>query len=108
MLVPLHMAESAIIDADGLQIYASHGHHIPEIPPMNGFARGTVFLRGHTHVPRGETIDGFTFWNPGSMTLPKRGYPRSWAVYEDGTFTVKDFEGGTVLSHTVSGNGAGK
>ena len=55
-----------------------------------------------------ETIDGFTFWNPGSMTLPKRGYPRSWAVYENGTFTVKDFEGGTVLSHTVSGNGAGK
>lgn len=42
------------------------------------------------------------------MTLPKRGYPRSWAVYEDGTFTVKDFEGGTVLSHAVSGNGAGK
>ncbi|MBQ1844848.1 MAG: metallophosphoesterase family protein, partial [Desulfovibrio sp.] len=66
------------------------------------FAPETVFLHGHTHVPRGETLEGFSFWNPGSMTLPKRGYPRSYAVYEDGLFRVLDFEGQTVLEHRPS------
>ena len=98
-LLPFAMPDNAVIECDGLQIYASHGHHIPHQPPMGAFAPETVFLRGHTHVPRGETIDGYSFWNPGSMTLPKQGYPRSWAVYEEGVFRVLDFEGRTVLEH---------
>lgn len=101
MILPFPLASNCILDADGLQIYASHGHRIPEFPPMPGFAPGTVFLRGHTHVPRGETIDGYHFWNPGSLTLPKHGCPRSWAVYEDGTFTVFDMQGREVLQHSV-------
>lgn len=100
VVLPFPMAESAILDVDGLLVYASHGHHIPERPPMPGFAQGTVFLRGHTHVPRGETIGGYSFWNPGSMTIPKQGSPRSYAIIEDGTFTVYDFAGTAVLSHT--------
>ena len=98
-LLPFAMPDNAVIECDGLQIYASHGHHIPLQPPMGAFAPETVFLHGHTHVPRGETIEGWSFWNPGSMTLPKRGYPRSYAVYEDGLFRVLDFEGRTVLEH---------
>ena len=66
---------------------------------MGAFPKGTVFLRGHTHVPRGETIDGYTFWNPGSMTLPKRGAPRSWALIEEGVFRVFDFRGTLYLEH---------
>ena len=60
---------------------------------------GTVLLRGHTHVPRGETIDGLHFWNPGSLSLPKGGSPRTYGIVESGVFTVLDMQGGEILRH---------
>ena len=98
-LLPFAVAENAWIACDGLNIFASHGHRLPECPPCPGFAPGTVFLRGHTHVPRGETRDGMHFWNPGSLSLPKQGNPRSYGLYEQGVFRVLDMQDNQVLSH---------
>ncbi|MBQ7618086.1 MAG: metallophosphoesterase family protein, partial [Desulfovibrio sp.] len=60
-----------------------------------------VFLHGHTHIPRGETVQGFHFWNPGSLSLPKGGSTRSYAIYENGSFTVYTMNDEVVLSHKV-------
>lgn len=97
--MPFPMPEEAWLEPDGLRIYACHGHHIPANPPIRGLKPGTVVLRGHTHIPRGETLDGLHIWNPGSLSLPKGGFPRSYAIYEDGLFRVLDMEGNTVLEH---------
>ena len=102
-LLPFAVTESAWIEADGLNIFASHGHHLPERPPCPGVKPGTVLLRGHTHVPRGETIDGLHFWNPGSLSLPKAGSPRTYGIVENGVFSVLDMHGGEILRHTPSG-----
>ena len=45
-LLPFPVADNAWIAVDGLRVFASHGHHVPERPPCPGFARGTVLLRG--------------------------------------------------------------
>lgn len=79
MLTPFAVSENAWIEADALRIFASHGHRLPENPPLPGFAPGTVILRGHTHIPRGESLDGLHFWNPGSLSLPKGGFPAATA-----------------------------
>ena len=100
-VLPFPMTESAWIVDGSLEIYASHGHRIPEVPPMLGFAKGTVFLRGHTHVPRAEEVDGYHFWNPGSMTLPKQGYPKSYAVYDNGCFTVLGLDGSVIAKEEL-------
>lgn len=89
-LMPFPMPESAWIQADNLRILASHGHHLPDYPPLPGIPAGTVILRGHTHIPRAETIKGYHFWNPGSMSLPKGGFPASYGLYENGVFRVLD------------------
>lgn len=102
-LLPFAVTESAWIEADGLRIYASHGHHLPECPPCPGVKPGTVLLRGHTHVPRGETIDGLHFWNPGSLSLPKAGSPRTYGIVEKGVFSVLDMQDGEILRHTPAG-----
>ena len=99
MLTPFAVSENAWIEADALRIFASHGHRLPENPPLPGFAPGTVILRGHTHIPRGESLDGLHFWNPGSLSLPKGGFPRSYGLYEDGCFHVYDMEGKELLRH---------
>ena len=100
-VLPFPMTESAWIVDGSLEVYASHGHRIPEVPPMPGFAKGTVFLRGHTHVPRAEEVDGYHFWNPGSMTLPKQGYPKSYAVYDNGCFTVLGLDGSVIAKEEL-------
>ena len=99
MLTPFAVSENAWIEADALRIFASHGHRLPENPPLPGFAPGTVILRGHTHIPRGESLDGLHFWNPGSLSLPKGGFPRSYGLYEHGCFHVYDMEGKELLRH---------
>ena len=99
-LLPFPVVDTTWLDADGLRIFVSHGHHLPENPPCPGFKPGTVFLRGHTHVPRGETLGGLHFWNPGSLSLPKSGFPRSYGLYENGLFRVLDMQGKEVLRHT--------
>ncbi|MBQ7584646.1 MAG: phosphodiesterase [Desulfovibrionaceae bacterium] len=99
--LPFPVSENAWINADGLNLFASHGHRLPEVPPIPyNIPLGTVLLRGHTHIPRGETLHGFHFWNPGSLSLPKGGSQRSYGFYENGTFSVFTLEGHKVLEHT--------
>ena len=52
-----------------------HLEHIPtKKPPVCD-----IFLHGHTHVPRDETVGGVRFLNPGCITRPNRGEPASFA-----------------------------
>lgn len=95
--MPFPMPESAWIDADGLQIFACHGHHLPANPPIPELPRNTVIMRGHTHVPRAETIEGLTFLNPGSLSLPKEGFPPSYGIFENGLFRVLDLADNEIL-----------
>jgi len=50
-------------------------HIPPERPPVDV----DVLLHGHTHVPRYEKRQGVLFLNPGCVTRPNRGAPRSVA-----------------------------
>ncbi len=58
---------------DGLRILLVH---IPPSAPPPGVA---LLLHGHTHVPRHERIGETVFLNPGCITRPNRGAPRSYA-----------------------------
>ena len=52
-----------------------HLEHIPaRTPPACD-----IFLHGHTHVPRDESIGGVRFLNPGCITRPNKGAPASYA-----------------------------
>ena len=58
-----------------------HLEHIPtkRPPPCD------LFLHGHTHVPRDETIGGVRFLNPGCITRPRgEGHSFAWLTLEPG------------------------
>lgn len=99
MHLPFAMPEYAWINADGLRIFACHGHHLPEHAPIKNLPDGTVILRGHTHIPRGETEGNLHFWNPGSLALPKEGWPKSYGIFENGEFAVFDTNDNKILAH---------
>ena len=62
-------------------------HIPPDVPPEDV----DVVLHGHTHVPRNEKRRGVLFLNPGCVTRPNRGSPKSvaWLEIVDGKIKWK-------------------
>ena len=91
------LADYAIFSLDGLTVFATHGHHHnTETPPA--LKRGDILLHGHTHVLKIEEFGNEnTYINPGSAALPKNGNPRTYMVYENRKFTIKQLDGSLVL-----------
>ena len=90
------LSESAMIFADGLSIFMTHGHiWTPEKHPEGIDA----FFSGHTHIPVLEKKDGIIFLNPGSVSIPKGGFQPSYAVYEDGEISVLSLSTGERMMH---------
>ena len=90
------LADYAYLELDGLFVLATHGHRFntASLPPMK---KGEILLHGHTHVLKCEEFgDENCYLNPGSVSLPKEGNPRTYMIYENRTFTVKDFDGAIV------------
>ena len=91
------LADYAIFYLDGLTVFATHGHHHnTETPPP--LKAGDILLHGHTHVLKIEEFgDRNTYINPGSAALPKNENPRTYMMYENRKFTIKDFLGNAIL-----------
>lgn len=86
------MADYALLEVDGVVLYATHGHLWNEmyLPPMR---EGTVLLNGHTHVPACTPHGSYVYMNPGSVSIPKGGSRHSYMTLENGVFQWKDLEG---------------
>lgn len=84
------MADYALLEADGLTLYLTHGHlHSPEnLPPLRP---GTVFLSGHTHIRTDHTANGIRCLNPGSVSIPKDG-SHSCLIFDGGDFRFVQLE----------------
>ena len=80
------MAEYALICADGVTIFATHGHkfNCDSLPPLG---KGDILLHGHTHVPVMKDMGSYTYINPGSVSIPKEGSNHSYIIFEDGKFS---------------------
>lgn len=82
------LSDYALIFADGVNIYATHGHKFGKDnpPPLKN---GDVLLCGHTHVAADEMCNGFRYINPGSVSIPKENTGNGYMVFENKTFTRK-------------------
>lgn len=73
------------------KIYLSHGHiYNPDNLPKIG--EQSIFLYGHTHIAKDETVNGIRCINPGSISIPKNGQVSTYMVYDDGNFRWYDME----------------
>ena len=94
------MADYCVLLADGHAIYATHGHRYGEDnpPPL---MPGDILLCGHTHIPGVRRHEGFTYVNPGSVSIPKNGSAHSYAMLEEGVLRLIDLEGGEYERHAL-------
>ena len=88
---PISSDYALIVDGK-VSIFATHGHIFNQdnLPPLK---KGDILLNGHFHVPKCVECEGYTYMNPGSITLPKEDSWHGYMTVENGVFTWKDVEG---------------
>ena len=91
------MADYCILAIDGKTLYATHGHGYNQnnLPPL---CEGEYLIHWHTLVLKAEQMEGYILLNPGSVSIPKEGNPPTYAMLEDGVFSIMDFDGNIVKS----------
>ena len=93
------LADYALLVLDGKTFYATHGHVFNQdhLPPMQA---GDILVHGHTHLLKAEKAETecgtITVLNPGSVSIPKGGNPNTYAILEDGIFTIYSLDGEVV------------
>lgn len=97
------MAEYAMMEVNGLTLFATHGHRWNDACPPPFLAPGSVLLNGHFHVPSCVPHGDYLYVNPGSTSIPKGGSVRSYVILDGRTFTWKDMDGGAYRSYTAEG-----
>lgn len=79
------------------RLFITHGHlYNPErLPPL---ASRDVLIFGHTHLPMAEYRDGYYFFNPGSVSIPKGGNDASYGMLADGVLSVHSLKSNRVIA----------
>jgi putative phosphoesterase len=88
LLLPWTLAENSYVGLDDFIFMAIHGHQLPQNGGNFKPSQNLSIICGHTHLPLVEKTSGNHIWNPGSLGIPKGGYPASYGWYEDGLFQV--------------------
>lgn len=67
--LPVYFFHGEVIEDDGFDLIAFAKKHDVKI-----------VLHGHTHIPKIEEIEGVVVANPGSLSLPKRGFTKDYIM----------------------------
>ena len=94
------LADYAVIAAGERLIYLSHGHKYGEDnpPPL---AKGDILLGGHTHVAKIAEKEGYTYLNPGSISIPKENTPQGYILFDGDCFLFKTLDGAIYDEYTI-------
>ena len=67
------------------RLFGTHGHiYNPQNPPK--LQKGDILVNGHTHIPALEDMDGYTYVNPGSVSIPKENSDHSCIITDGESF----------------------
>ena len=75
-------------------VIRGHRYNADNVPPVPD---DTVLAHGHTHIPEITRVCGLTVFNPGSISLPQGGFPRSFGFFDGGKLSVRRLDDGSVL-----------
>lgn len=100
MVLDFPCRDTSAVVVDGQRsLFCTHGHVFsPDDHPSLGAQ--AAFLSGHTHVKTLSANGGILYVNPGSTSIPKDG-SASYAVYEDGRFTLRDLGSGETIAQAA-------
>jgi putative phosphoesterase len=86
------MAPFSQILLENNYFFLTHGHlYTPEDAPK--LPKNSIFVSGHTHLNLMEKREYLTFFNPGSVALPKNNQPAGYGIYENKKLKLKTLNG---------------
>lgn len=90
------LCEQACVYVNDKTLVLAHGHKLDEknIPALKD---GDYLVCGHTHIPKCEKREQYTYINPGSVSIPKEESTNSYIILED-MFYWKDIEGNIYMT----------
>lgn len=94
------MAEYAVIYSGNRLIYATHRHNFGESNPPK-LCKNDILLCGHTHIPKFEIHESFTYINPGSVSIPKENSQHSYMTLDDGRLEWKTLDSIPYMEKTI-------
>ncbi len=89
-----------ILLPNGRRLFLTHGHtyHRGNCP---GLVETDILVSGHTHVPVAEKAESCICFNPGSVTIPRNGFPVSYGLYQSGKLSVMSFSGDELVHFAI-------
>lgn len=87
-----------IISTINEDIYLTHGHIYNE---SNWQGTNSTLVYGHLHIPFIKEIETNTYINPGSISLPKGGFPPTYLFYNENEFTIFDINDNIIVRKTL-------
>ena len=93
------LADYCCLCLDGLTVYATHGHVFNDLTPPP-LCEGDILIHGHTHVPKCVKFgkDNYCL-NPGSASIPKENSKKSFMIYENREFILKDLSSNVISKY---------
>ena len=99
MISDFKFLSTRTIDFGAHKITLTHGHFYNKHNlPANA---GNILLHGHTHIGGIERAGDIIIANPGSVTLPKGGTPRSYLIVTDSEIVLKELETGEEICSQI-------
>lgn len=91
------LSEQACMFVNDKTIVMAHGHKLDDknIPAL---CEGDYLLCGHTHVPCVKQMSGYTYLNPGSVSIPKEDSQHSYMILSD-KFYWKNLDGEIYMTY---------
>lgn len=83
---------AALFTEDGRTVYCTHGHLFKGENKLP-IKRNSIIIEGHSHIYTAEKREDHYYINTGSVTLPKNGNQKSYVIYENGRFSVRNMSG---------------
>lgn len=86
-------------EIDNMKFVLTHGHlfNYYNLPNVDF----DVYIQGHTHIPVLVEMDGKYYVNPGSLSLPKGLYDKSYAIYENNKITIHELNGPKIMEEKI-------
>ena len=86
-------------EVDNMKFVLTHGHlfNYYNLPNVDF----NVYIQGHTHIPVLVEMDGKYYVNPGSISLPKGLYDKSYAIYENNKITIYEIDGKKIMEEKI-------
>lgn len=88
MVLEEHFKQKYTVDINGKKVICTHGHKLDKIKADGAFA----VIYGHNHINEVSVHNDVYFVNISSVSLPKNGCSKAYAVFDGNILTVKDFD----------------